>query len=118
MIARELTASERKQTRELALTRCANCDKATGECLLLECRCPMIDKFFTSTICIYFRDFVLPGNPTLEAALTRQTANLKMCPICGEKFPANGRQKYCAACQDKARKSKTAQRNRKYRQKT
>jgi hypothetical protein len=118
MIERELTANERKQIRELASSLCANCDKATGECLLLECRCPMVDKSFTGTLCNYFRDSVLPGNPALEAVLTGQTANLKTCPICGQKFHANGRQKYCDACQDKARKSKTAQRNRKYRQKT
>ena len=119
MTERELTAHEKKQLRELSQMHCSNIDKQTGECQPLETRCPMLDvQINTATLCQYFKISVLPECSSLQAIFNGADGNLKVCPICGEKFPINGRQKYCAGCQEKARKSKAAQRNRKYRQKT
>lgn len=118
MIERDLTRAEKSALRDLlGSPGCANCDRQTGECLPLECECPELNlQFNGATLCRYFRESVLPENPELEAIFTGKVAELKTCPICHKKFkPAANRQKYCPACRDKARKMKTAQRNRKYR---
>ena len=118
MIKRELTAHERKEIRELILSHCANIDKQSGECGPLETHCPMLDlQINTATLCRYFKTSILPECPSLQAVFDGTEGSLKVCPLCGQKFRANGRQKYCSACQGKAQKLKTAQRNRKYRQK-
>lgn len=119
MMERELTAHEKKQIRELIQAHCINIDKQSGECQPLETRCPMLDlQISTATLCRYFKTSVLPENTAIETIFNGQTADLKKCALCGKKFHACGRQKYCSACQDRARKMKSAQRNRKYRQKT
>ena len=119
MIERDLSRSEKAALRDLILKNpgCANCERQTGECLPLEVRCPMLDlQFSGATLCTYFKAAVLPENPELEAVFTGRGTDLKVCPICHKKFkPAVNRQKYCPACRDKARKMKTARRNRKYR---
>lgn len=118
MIERELTAHERKEIRELVLGHCANIDKQIGECRPLECRCPMLDlQINTAVLCRCFKNSILPECPNLQAIFEGTENNLKVCPLCGQKFHVSGRQKYCHACQEKARKIKAAQRNRKYRQK-
>ena len=119
MIERDLTRAEKSALRDLILGSpgCANCDRQTGACLPIECECPELNlQFNGASLCTYFKAAVLPENAELEAVFTGRGTDLKTCPICHRKFrPVANRQKYCPACRDKARKMKTARRNRRYR---
>lgn len=113
---RELTAKEKSAIRKLVKSMCATYDQEY-ECLLLEGTCYMFTiAFNTSGLCRYYRDYVLPLDPALEAVFTGQP--VKPCQRCCKKFPINGRQTYCSpACADDARKEATAKRVRKHRNK-
>ncbi len=79
-------------------------------CLPLDCSCYMLDKYWTGVYCKYFRDAVLPLNPTLEVALTDTGARapMRICVICGEPFPQAGKQAYCSdACAASANRIKS-----------
>ena len=112
--SRELTRKEKRAIRKLVAGQCASYDHEY-ECLPLDGTCYMFTiAFNTSSLCKYFRDVVLPLDPTLEAVFTGKP--LKPCQRCGRKFPANDRRAYCgAACADAARREATARRVRKHR---
>lgn len=97
--SRELTRNERTAIRKLVKSLCANYDHEYG-CLPLDCGCYMLGKWWTGAYCKYFRDCVLPTDPVLEAALTGGGAvETRPCALCGEVFPASGKQAYCSnAC--------------------
>ncbi len=117
-VLREMTPKEKRAIKKLVVSRCANYDKEYG-CLLLDCECPMFNAAYVgSSMCRWFRDAVLPNDPTLEAALRTQPT--KICKQCGKRFPANGRKAYCSescseSCAEAARREKTALRVGKHR---
>ena len=89
-IPRELTAAERREIRRLVVGLCANYDSEYG-CLPLDCECYMLNKWWTGSLCKYFKGSVLPTNPILERALKgKPPANTKPCAICGKRFPVAG----------------------------
>ena len=104
--ARELTREERAAIRKLVTGMCANYDSKYG-CLPLDYGgCYMLDKWWTGSYCKYFQNAVLPLDPVLEATLTgREAVEIRSCNLCGEPFPASGRQAYCSpACAGKAQR--------------
>ncbi len=99
---RELSREERLAIRKLVTEMCANYHREYG-CLPLDGACYMLLKIQTGGYCRYFREAVLPLNPTLEAALTGGPVGLRSCALCGQPFPASGKQAYCSAnCATKA----------------
>ena len=82
---RELTAREKRAIRRLVTTQCANYDHEY-ECLPLDGACYMFTiAFNTSSLCKYFKNGVLPLDPTLEAVFTHRP--VKPCQRCGKQFP-------------------------------
>ena len=53
-MCRELTRDERKTIRRLVTGMCANYDSDYG-CLPLDCPCYMLGKWWTGSLCRYFR---------------------------------------------------------------
>ena len=100
MDQRELTREEKAAIRKLVTKWCANFDRDYG-CLPLDGECYMLGKCWTGAYCRYFREAVLPLDPALEAALTREgpRPELRPCPVCGGPFLPDGRTRYCSpAC--------------------
>ncbi len=60
-----MTRSQQKAVRSLVKNECANYDHEYG-CLPFDCPCPVLNK--PDRLCRYFRNAVLPLDPTLEAA--------------------------------------------------
>ncbi len=101
---RELSREERLAIRKLVTEMCANYQREYG-CLPLEGACYMLLKIHTGLYCRYFREAVLPLNPTLEAAITGGDMDVRPCAVCGEPFPARNNHAYCSpSCAVKARK--------------
>jgi len=99
---RELTRAERAAIRALVVKMCANYGGEYG-CLPLDGECYMLLKWWTGAYCKYFQNAVLPLDPALEVALTGGAVDMRPCAVCGQPFPANGKQAYCsAACAKKA----------------
>lgn len=115
-IIRELTEKEVRGIRRLVIQCCANYDPEYG-CLPLDCECVMFEKAYCgNAMCKYFREWVLPNDPELNAAL--QGSAVKRCKHCGKPFPTQGRTMYCSdSCRDAAQRKKTAERVRKHREK-
>ena len=115
--SRELTATERAEIRKLVVTMCTNYDEHDKICLPLDCPCYMLNKWWTGAYCKYFRDAVLPQDPVLERALTGGgDMETRKCALCGRKFSANGKQKYCsAACAGVAQRKRQREHMRKKR---
>ena len=102
MITRELTAAERAAIKKLVVTMCANYDGGYKLCLPLDCPCVMLHKWWTGGGCKYFKSAVLPNDPALMAALTGG-GEMRVCAVCGAKFPVSGKTMYCSpACARKA----------------
>ena len=102
-VQRELTSPERAAIQKLVKDLCANYDYKCG-CMLLDGPCYMLGKLWTGAYCKYFTMAVLPTDPALEALLTSGAAvDSRQCRICGEAFPADGKQAYCSdACAGEA----------------
>ena len=99
-MARELTREEKRAIHKLVKSLCANYDKDYG-CLPLDCPCYMLGKCWTSALCRYFREAVLPADPALEATLLSDgpATETRPCPVCGRAFLPDGRTRYCStAC--------------------
>jgi len=112
---RELTRPERTAIRKLVTDMCANYDRAHG-CLILECSCYMLNKYWTDANCKYFQRGVLPLDPMLEAALLNQAIETRTCAVCGKPYIPDGKQVYCGAvCADNARRKQNRERMRKRR---
>jgi hypothetical protein len=107
--SRELTREERLAIRKLVTEMCANFQREYG-CLPLEGACYMFLKAYTGAYCKYFREAVLPLDPTLEAALMGGAVDMRPCAICGQLFPTHHRRAYCSVvCEKNAlRKQKRA----------
>lgn len=112
---RELTEQEKRSIQRLVTQKCANFSEEYG-CLPLDSDCVMLGKAFCgNAMCRYFRVFVLPNDPELNAAM--QNLPAKRCKQCGSLFPAKGKQAYCCeSCAAEARKRQTAERVRKHRE--
>jgi hypothetical protein len=94
--ARELTRDERAAINKLVISMCANFDQEYG-CLPLENPCYMLGKHWTGSYCRYFRLYVLPNSPVLEATMTgRETPPKDICAACGGPFIPVGKQAYCS----------------------
>lgn len=115
-ILREMTAAERRETRRLVKTLCANYDSEYG-CLPLDCECYMLNKWYTGALCKYFESSVLPVNPQLERALKGELPqDTKPCAVCGKPFLLAGRKAYCSdKCREIGQKAADAKRAQKYR---
>ena len=114
-IYRELTRAERSAIHKLVKDLCANYDSKYG-CLLLDGNCYMFGKYWTGAYCKYFREAVLPTDLVLEAMLTGSGTETRRCAICGEAFPASGRQAYCSdVCAGKAQRRQQREHMRKKR---
>ena len=113
---RELTGREKQRSKKLITSRCASYDKEYG-CLPLDCDCPMFGICYTNSgLCSYFRKYVLPTEPELQAVFEAQP--LSVCKECGKHFPKDGKRAYCSEkCAEEARRRQTAARVRKHRQK-
>ena len=112
---RELTCGEQRAIRYLVKEKCANYDEQYG-CLPLNGACYMFGVYHTGVaMCRYFRQSVLPENPSLEAVLSG-VCETKPCRICGAAFAPIGRQAYCSAkCRDTGKRLATVARVRKHR---
>ena len=114
-LERELSRWERQEMKRLVKSRCANYDNEYG-CLILDCQCVMLHKWWTGGGCKYFRSSVLPAHKALEASLDRK--HVKVCKICGGGFVPNGSQAYCSdKCRADGEKQMTAARVKKHRKK-
>ena len=112
---RELTDQEKRRIRKLVTQKCANFHEEYG-CLPLDCDCVMLGKVFCgNAMCRYFRNFVLPNDSELNAAM--QNLPAKRCKHCSKPFPAKGKQVYCCeSCAAEARRQRTAERVRRHRE--
>ena len=117
--SRELTKTERTAIRKLVINTCANYDEHYDICLPLDCACYMLNKWWTGAYCKYFRDAVLPQDLALERALMGGgSMGTRRCTLCGGKFAANGKQRYCSAvCAGKAQRKQQREYMRKKRYK-
>lgn len=117
--SRELTRSERAAIRRLVTELCANYDNPDKLCLPLDCPCYMLNKWWTGALCRYFREAVLPTDPSLESAITGEDTSLKqkICPVCGKSYLPTTSQAYCSdACRTFARRKSERERKRRERQ--
>ena len=113
MQIRELTSKERRQTRNLVKTMCANYDSDYG-CLMLDGDCYMFYgvAYANSALCKWFKNAVLPLDPELERIIKGGIApDTKPCAICGRVFPIRGRQIYCSIRCAKTGRRKSVARN-------
>lgn len=92
--------------RRLARSRCANYDKETGCCWILDDTCPLFTSL-TRCNCKYFRESVLPEDPDMFKEIVGVKVNRhkrKTCNECGAEFLSRSNsQKYCLACSEKVR---------------
>lgn len=119
-MCRELTRDERKTIRRLVTGMCANYDCEYG-CLPLDCPCYMLGKWWTGSLCRYFRAAVLPLALVLEASLTGEAAGpeIRRCAVCGRAFIPEGRQAYCSeGCKAEGNRRRSRARMRKKREKS
>lgn len=115
---RELTRSERTAIRKLVTDLCANYDNQDKLCLPLDCPCYMLNKWWTGSLCRYFREAVLPTDPALESAITGEDTSLKqkICPVCGKSYLPITSQAYCSDfCRTFARRKSERERKRRER---
>ncbi|MFR0734841.1 MAG: cysteine-rich VLP protein [Oscillospiraceae bacterium] len=70
----------------------------TSSCSPLDCPCYMLNKWWTGSLCRYFREAVLPTDPALESAITGDDTSLKqkICPVCGKSYLPTTSQAYCS----------------------
>ena len=109
----EMTAGQKKEVKELVKGLCANYDRATGDCLLMDAACYQTCNF--TGLCRYFESAVLPANKVLHAQLLKRDA-LRVCSVCGKSFvAASNRSKYCDGCSKAVRRKKEANRLRRLR---
>lgn len=103
----EMTAGQKKEVKELVKGLCANYDRSTGDCLLMDAACYQACNF--TGLCRYFKEAVLPANKLLYAQLVKLDS-IKSCSVCGKSFvAASNHAKYCDACTKiEARKKATA----------
>lgn len=116
--SRELTRKERAAIRKLVTKLCANYDNQDKLCLPLDCPCYMLNKWWTGSLCRYFRDAVLPTDPALESAITGDDTSLKqkICPVCGKFYLPTTSQAYCSDfCRTFARRKSERERKRRER---
>jgi hypothetical protein len=90
----------------LVTNMCANYDKCSRKCLLLDSRCPMLDAN-DSSYCKYFKRAVLPLDPEFENDLYDRLCHIpnnyvkndesRFCDACGLPFlSVVGKDKYCS----------------------
>lgn len=109
----EMMASQKKEVKELVKGLCANYDRSTGDCLLMDVACYQTCNF--TGLCHYFENAVLPVNKVLHAQLVKKDA-LRVCSVCGKSFvAASNRLKYCDGCSKAVRRKKEAERLRRLR---
>lgn len=107
----DMTAGQRKEVKELVKGSCANYDRSTGDCLLMDAACYQACNF--TGLCRYFKEAVLPANKLLYAQLVKLDS-IKSCSVCGKSFvAASNHAKYCDSCSKiEARKKATARKQR------
>lgn len=116
--SRELTRKERAAIRKQVTELCANYDNQEKLCLPLDCPCYMLNKWWTGSLCRYFREAVLPTDPVLESSITGNDTSLKqkVCPVCGKSYLPTTSQAYCSDfCRTFARRKSERERKRRER---
>lgn len=105
----QMTPKQRRNANALIRKSCCNYDG--GNCIALDDGepCVCVQSISYSLCCTWFRDWVLPGAPALQAEIT-SPKGLKRCTECGTPFLAkSNRAKYCPDCARKVhRRQKTA----------
>lgn len=110
----QMTGRQRYRANALIKKLCANYDE--GNCLLLDegegCVC--VQSISYSLLCKYFRNAVLPADPSLEAEILGTHPD--RCVSCGAPIIKRGnRKKYCEKCAGIAYKRQQAEYARKKR---
>lgn len=91
----KMTKVQHRAVKDLAVRMCANYDRPTGDCLLMDEACWQV--CCSSGLCRYFKEAVLPLDRVFYADLVKP-GSLKVC-ACGRSFvPASNRAKYCPEC--------------------
>lgn len=91
----KMTKVQYRAVKDLAVRMCANYDRPTVDCLLMDEACWQV--CCSSGLCRYFKEAVLPLDRVLYADLVKP-GSLKVC-ACGRSFvPASNRAKYCPEC--------------------
>ena len=105
----QMTPKQRRKA--IALIRKSCCNYDGRNCIALDDGepCVCVQSISYSLWCTWFRDWVLPGAPALQAEIT-SPKGLKRCTECGTPFLAkSNRAKYCSNCARKVhRRQKTA----------
>jgi len=116
----QMTGRQRYRANALIKKLCANYDD--GNCLLLDDgeSCVCVQSISYSLLCKYFRNAVLPAEPSLEAEILGTHPD--RCVSCGAPIVRRGnRKKYCEKCAkiayerqqaEYARKKRTESKNR------
>lgn len=104
-----MTPTQRRKANALIRKSCCNYDG--GNCIALDDGepCVCVQSISYSLCCTWFRDWILPSAPSLQAEIT-SPKGLKRCAECGTPFLAkSNRAKYCSNCARKVhRRQKTA----------
>ena len=111
---RKMTGQQRYRANALIKKLCANYDD--GNCLLLDDGegCVCVQSISNSLFCNYFRNAVLPADPSLEADILGTHPD--RCVFCGKPIIKRGnRKKYCEKCAENAYKRQQAEDARKKR---
>lgn len=105
----QMTPKQKRKANALIRKSCCNYDG--GNCIALDDSepCVCVQSISYSLCCTWFRDWVLPGAPALQAEIT-SPRGLKRCAECDAPFLAkSNRAKYCSNCARKVhRRQKTA----------
>lgn len=83
----QMTPKQRRKANALIRKSCCNYDG--GNCIALDDGepCVCVQSISYSLCCTWFRDWVLPGAPALQAEIT-SPKGLKRCAECGTPFLA------------------------------
>ncbi len=105
-MAKEFTKVQNIKVKKLIRKSCANF--FDENCCLLDdgYGCPCIQFISCHLMCNYFKNAVLPLEPSLERELLGYTSK-EICVLCKKPFIKTGRnQRYCVACSKQRRKTK------------
>ena len=105
----QMTPGQRKKANALIRKSCCNFDR--GNCIALDDGepCVCVQSISYSLCCTWFRNAVLPSNPSMYAEIMKPKGR-RRCVECGTTFQAkSNRAKYCSDCAYKVhRRQKTA----------
>ena len=116
-MAKEFTKIQNLKIKKLIRKSCAN--YFDENCCLLDdgYGCPCIQIISCHFMCNYFKNTVLPLEPSLEKELTGFTSR-ELCALCKKPISITGnKKKYCKSCARMRKQIQKAEYQRKYRKK-